>query len=147
MCAKGPLKNILLINLPIILLDDVRINRVETFQDDSAGDLIIFKTGIAKINNICSETKGKPRVHSETTSSANYLLQSLNCLHFFLSKISSQTQCSYKTFQFWQSSISWWKIFWSKTFQQNVLQTRALIIWEHSALSNVSNAKLVLLCA
>lgn len=32
-----------------------------------------------------------------------------------------------------------------KTFQHNVLQAQSLIIWEHSALSNVSNAKLVLL--
>lgn len=33
-----------------------------------------------------------------------------------------------------------------KPFQQNVLQAPSLIIQEHSALSNVSNAKLVLLC-
>lgn len=32
-----------------------------------------------------------------------------------------------------------------KTFQQNVLQAQSLIIQEHSALSNVSNAKLALL--
>ena len=68
--------------------------------------------------------------------------------HIFFSVKNVITKCSYKTFRFQQSSISWRKIFRSKkTFQQNALQAQPLITGEHSALSDVSNAKLVLLGA
>lgn len=38
-------------------MDDVKINRVETFQNDSVGDLIIFKIWILKINMFWNQRK------------------------------------------------------------------------------------------
>lgn len=152
MHTQRPLKNVSVKNqtywsLPIIKLFNVLINRMETFQHHCASDLIIFNSWIVNINNVCSETKEKKwgvqwnNWQGEMLSSdfewlISFLLKNITTNKMFLQNISILTKQHFLVED----------IPVKKPFQQNVLQAPSLIIQEHSALSNVSNAKLVLLC-